>query len=455
MKRPPTRRTGLRLIARQWMPLALNWLLMAIEGPILVSLISRLPEPTENLAGFSVAFSIALLVESPIMMFLSAGAALGHSRPSYERLWWFASAFNLPLSALMGVLGLPEVFFRLNAHIWHLAPALAQRVAGAIWLLIPWPAAIGYRRLWQGVLIAQGQARRVAWGTLARLAGMLSGAWLAKELFLWPGMWVGAFALSMGVVAEMIAIRLYAHTILRRLPPRSEPPPSYRRLSAFYLPLLWTALLNVALTPLLTGFMAQGLEPLPSLAAYSPVMSTAFLFTCGGVAYQEVVIVLAGTRLRPLLLPFAHRIILFTTLALFLWAISPLMKWWLSTVFALPPTLHSLSRKGLLLMLPMPALVTYLAYLRGLFIHAARTRLNLLSAVVEISGLILLAPLLLAVLPWASLYTGILALLLARLATLLFLVFWTFKRVRGKYGGLSVSGQSLARDEAISVRYGS
>jgi hypothetical protein len=305
-----SRRVSWAVIARLWAPLALNWLMMAVEGPILVGLVSRLPQPTESLAAFSVAFAIAMVIEAPIMMLLSAGAALARDRTSYERLWRFATGLNLPLSALMLLVGYPPVFQGLNAHLWKLPPTLAEWVAGAVWLLIPWPAMIGYRRLWQGILIRKGRSQLVAWGTVLRLVGMGMGAFGAAYLSDWPGTWIAAFALSVGVTVEMVAVRLWVGATLRSLPPprSNEAPFSYTGIIRFYFPLLLTALLNVALTPLLTTLIARGQEPLLSLAAYPAVTNSVFLFSCVGVAYQEVVIVLLGTRVRHSLVSFAHRI---------------------------------------------------------------------------------------------------------------------------------------------------
>ncbi len=406
-------------IFRLWGPLALNWLMMAVEGPILVSLIGRLPHPTEGLAAFSVAFAVALIVEAPIMMLLSAGAALGDSRPNYERLWRFATRLNLPLSGVMGLLGVPEVFLWLNSFIWQLPEAMALRVAGAIWLLVPWPAAIGYRRLWQGILIRQGRSRAVAWGTVVRLAALTLTATLAAKVLPWPSVWIAALSLSAGVTAEMLAIRLWAHSSLGKLPPSTEPPLSQRQILTFYSPLLFTSILHVALTPLLTLLMARGREPLLSLAAYPAVTNTLFLFSCLGVAYQEVVIVLLSTSARRSLLPFAHALGVLSSMGLLLLALPVLREVWLGKVFSLPESVQALAKVGLLLGAPMPAIVTYLAYLKGVCIWGRATRINLLIGAVELVATLTLAGIGLFALHLPALYAVMGALLVARLGTLL------------------------------------
>ena len=57
-----------------WAPLAATWLMMSVEGPFLAAVIARLGEPKFNLAAFGVAFSIALVVEAPIIAILSASS---------------------------------------------------------------------------------------------------------------------------------------------------------------------------------------------------------------------------------------------------------------------------------------------------------------------------------------------------------------------------------------------
>ena len=51
-----------------WIPLAATWLMMSLEGPYLSALIARLAEPKFNLAAYGIAFSLALIIEAPVIM---------------------------------------------------------------------------------------------------------------------------------------------------------------------------------------------------------------------------------------------------------------------------------------------------------------------------------------------------------------------------------------------------
>ena len=64
----------------------------------------------------------------------------------------------------------------------------------------PWPAAIGYRRFYQGILVRHRQTRRVAYGTAIRLASMSVTAGMLALTTSLHGPSIGAIALAAGVL---------------------------------------------------------------------------------------------------------------------------------------------------------------------------------------------------------------------------------------------------------------
>ena len=88
------------LIFRTWLPLAASWILMGAELPLLSAIIARLEDPTIHLAAYSsIVFPLALVIESPIIMLLTASTALSRDQNSYEKLWkimtWLGFALTL------------------------------------------------------------------------------------------------------------------------------------------------------------------------------------------------------------------------------------------------------------------------------------------------------------------------------------------------------------------------
>ena len=142
--RSPTR---LRDVAHFYAPLASTWMMMAFEGPFLAAIIARLAAPKENLAAHGVAFAIALIVEAPVIMMLSAATALATDRHAFARLRRFTYLLNGAITAAMVILVLPPVFDVWARGLIGLPDAVADKTWLALVLLLPWPGAIGYRRL--------------------------------------------------------------------------------------------------------------------------------------------------------------------------------------------------------------------------------------------------------------------------------------------------------------------
>ena len=68
--------------------------MMATEGPFLAAIIARLADPTVNLAAYGVAFAFAILIESPVIMLMSASTALVNNAQTHKKLRNFMHVMN-------------------------------------------------------------------------------------------------------------------------------------------------------------------------------------------------------------------------------------------------------------------------------------------------------------------------------------------------------------------------
>ncbi|CAN5761185.1 hypothetical protein BH23GEM9_BH23GEM9_36650 [soil metagenome] len=369
-----------RAILLFWTPLALQWLMMALEGPFLAAIIARMGEATYNLAAYGVAFAFAILVESPVIMLMSASTALVEDDTSYYRLRNFANALNAGSTALLLLVLIPPVYQLLMLTLIGLPVPVADLVYGALWLLLPWPAAIGYRRFLHGVLIRSGRTRLVAYGTAMRLAGMSATAISLYALGTLPGAWVGAAALSAGVCTEAVATRIMARTALRELlGPRAQPAlstPGYAGIARFYYPLALTSFIGLTVQPLLTFMMGRSPAPLESLAVFPVVHALSFLFRSFGFAYQEAAIALLGRRCEhaPSVTRFAIGLAFATTGAMAIVAFTPLAFIWFDTLSALPPALSALAITPARIVVPLPALAVLMALQQAIIVQSRATR---------------------------------------------------------------------------------
>lgn len=364
-------------ILRFWIPLAATWLMMSVEGPFLAAVIARLGDPEVQLAAYGVAFAFALILESPVIMMMSASTALVRDRETYAELRRFTLVLNGALTAAMILLLLPPVF-RVVAES---GIGLPPEVAGVTWrtllLLLPWPGAIGYRRFYQGILIGTGLTRRVAYGTVARITVMASTALtlavIRPDL---GGAAVAGMALSAGVCTEALATRFMAARAVRGVLSREGGGRmGLRPLLAFYIPLAMTSVLGLGVQPVVTFFVGHAREALASLAVLPVVSALVFVFRALGLAYQEVVIALAGEDGSgvPALRRFALLLGLTLSGALAAIAATPAARLWFEGVSGLTPELGSLARLPEMILIPIPAGTVWLCLERGILVARRRT----------------------------------------------------------------------------------
>src|SRR5262245_60235314 len=160
-----------RHVAHIWWPLAMSWLLMAVELPALSAAIARLPFPEINLAAFAgVVSPIALMIESPIIMLLAASTALCRDRDAYDYIHRFMHRTGAALTVLRCLLAFTPLFDIVMVGIIHPPQDVIEPAHLGLRVMLPWTWSIAYRRFHQGVLIAAGRSRPVGIGTAIRIA---------------------------------------------------------------------------------------------------------------------------------------------------------------------------------------------------------------------------------------------------------------------------------------------
>ena len=368
---------------------------MAFEGPFLAAIIARLPDPLYNLAAHGVAVAFAILVEAPVIMIMTASTALVTDASSFRKLRNYTYALNAAITGAMLVVVTPAVFRWFFQGIIGLPDDVARLTYGALLILLPWPAAIGYRRFFQGLLIRAGLTRLVAYGTLVRLAVMTSTAAVLFGVLALPGAYVGAAALSAGVCFEAVASRLMARRTVRKLigtQDKNAPAAErldYRRITHFYYPLALTSIVGLAVHPMLTFFMGRARFPLESLAVFPVVHALSFVFRALGLSYQEVAIALMGKDFEHYdeLRRFAFGLGIAASAALALIAFTPLAGFWFETVSGLSPELASFAIVPARILAPFPALSVLLSFQRGVLVQGRHTGPITGATVVEVAGI--------------------------------------------------------------------
>ena len=367
--------------------------MMAAEGPFLAAIIARLPSPEFNLGAYGVAFALAILIEAPVIMLMSAATSLVKDRISYLKMRNFSRGLILGTTLLLLIVLVPGVYRWLTETLLQLPTEVADLTYGALWFFLPWPSAIGYRRFLQGVLIRAGKTRLVAMGTLIRLFAMTVAALLGYLLLDIPGAWIGGLALGTGVTVEAIAARFMAAETVREL--LAEETDSgytghtvtYRAIATFYLPLALTSMIGLTIQPLLTFFMGRSVAPVESLAVYPVVHSLSFFFRSMGFAYQDAAIALIGEQFEHYreLRRFCFTLGAVATAGLALVAFTPLFQLWFITLSGLTPELTSFALIPARIIVPLPFLSVLLSFQRAILVEGRRTQHITWASVIEVT----------------------------------------------------------------------
>lgn len=377
-----------------WIPLAATWLMMSIEGPYLSALIARLAEPKFNLAAYGIAFSLALIIEAPVIMMMSASTALVKDYHSFLQLRKFNYILSASLTAAMILLSLPEIFYFVAEDLIGLPHKVSYLTHLAIIILIPWPGAIGYRRFYQGILIRNNLTRLVAYGTIIRLVSMSIMAFLLYKFTNVPGVVVGASALSTAVICEAFASKLMVRKLLARLKSRitdTQSELTIKEIIKFYYPLALTSLLTLGIQPFVTFFIGQSRMPLESFAVMPVVTSFVFIFRGLGLSYQEVVVALIGDDMSGFdqLKKFGINLASILAGALILIAFTPLAEIWFRDVSGLSSSLTEFAKLPLMIMSFFPAFTVLISFQRAVLVKANETKQITYGTAIEFIGIII------------------------------------------------------------------
>jgi hypothetical protein len=409
-----------------WVPLAAMWIVMALEHPMITAVIARIPNAEINLAAFGLSFSLALIMESPIIMLFTAATALARDESAYRTLLRFTNRLSLILTLLHLLIALTPAFELIVRHLIGAPAEIIVPARRAFLLMFPWSASIAYRRLWQGVLIRFKRTGVVPFTLLSRLLLSLAVMAAGFAAGISRGAEIGAVALSLGSIASAGTAYAFYRPVGRRMVPRlpGYEPLSRRKLLSFYIPLAMTTMITMLGQPLVAIGLARAAEPLASLAVWPVLLGVIFLGRSLGLSYQEAVVALledAASFRR--LKAFGLRLSLLLVLLMAGFAFSPAARFWFARVAGLSPRLAGFALAPARIMILLPGLEAILSFLRGVQVHLHRTAMITRSVLLNVGVLsgVLFAGI--ALLPLSGAEVAALALTAALAADCLFLAF--------------------------------
>ncbi len=382
---------SLYFILKSWQPLAITWILMALEGPFASAMLTRGPNPEYNLAAFAITFSVALLIEAPILMMMSVSLSLVKGKNSYEKLRKFSHLISFSLSFLLFLLILPNHYAFFAKLFLDLDEKLIYLIHISLMTFIPWPGFIGYRRFHQGLLIGDNKNKLLSFGTLIRFSFLTASFFILSPLNLLDGAPLAGLCLNFGVVSESLFIRFFTQKTIRKLKEKVDSPLGYLDIISFYYPLALTTIVGLSTQPITSYVAIHAAYSLKSLAVLPFLNSFMFFFRALCLSFQEIILSLLGDQHEnyDILKDFSLKLAAGLSLLFFILVHTPINFFMLQTVFGFSKDLSDFSLLPLKVMSLVPLFSVYICWRRSLFISLKKTLFSTYASFSEVFAICL------------------------------------------------------------------
>lgn len=379
-----------RTILQYFVPLAMSWMLMGIDGPVNVSVIQRLPRPELGAAGFTILFAVSIWIEAPIIDLLATATTLATTYKRYQLLRRFVLALIVLVTVTHLLVNATPIYWFVTEKLLALPHELAVAVRPALLILTPWSGLIGWRRAHQGIMIRNGMTRAIGLGTALRgivLVLVAFGLMFAAPQI--PSLVIAACSLITSVFSEALFVHFVSRSAVRQLPLDDDDPPlTLRALYSFHLPLTATTMVALMMGPMVTGGLARSPHPIQSLAAYQVASSAFFLFRMSAFCLPEIVITLGKDdqsirKLRRFALSFG----LIGSVGMLFMAITGLDALFFGKVLHAPPDIVGIAHWTFLGCSALPLVDSAQSFVRGVLTAQFRTTSRLVAVGAAIAGL--------------------------------------------------------------------
>ncbi len=361
---------------REFLPLSLSDVTMALGDPLTTTTLAHLPDARTNIAAVGIARSLAIFFESPIIMILHASNALAPTQASRRALWRFVLVAGGGLSGLLMLLALPIVFNLVGDRLLGIPLLLSPTVQHVLILMGLWPFAIAWRRYFQGLLIHHGHGKAVAMASLWRLAtvaGILAGGfWLQAS-----GATIAGLSMVLGVIVEAIVVtvvfnRLQVVAMPDRIPDKPLPQ-NIPQVLRFYWPLANSMMVAWGGRTLLVGVIARATDAPLALAAWPAAWGLVLVIANSTRMVQQIIIKYRDRVTDTRLLNFALTVGASCSLLLLLMSTTPIGTQMIQGFIGSDPALVDRIRPVLLICTFNPLLVAMLNAVQGFMVSEGRT----------------------------------------------------------------------------------
>lgn len=352
---------------------------MSTDNPIVTSFVSRMADPEINLGAHGgVVYPVSLLIESPIMMMISVSIAMAKDKINYRRIYQLMMWLCFGLTVLHALIAFTPLFNVVIRDLMGVPRELLELSRIGLIIMIPWTWSIGYRRMYQGILIRGGKTKQVTVGSIVRMVTLfvvaLSGYLLRNHV---SGAATAAAALAAGVFAESAYIGIQGRKVVKASfeEGSKEDLVSWSTLAAFCIPLVMMQFINLGWTSVGSAAMSRMLNPLISLAVWPVLAGIMTIMRSFGNAVNETTLSLVQKQgFYPSLRKFSFLIAGLAALVYVLIAFTPVGDFWFRDFSGLTGDLFEAAKVGILFIFLTPVSNVFLNFYQAISLAARKSR---------------------------------------------------------------------------------
>jgi hypothetical protein len=417
----------LKDLFKTWWPIAISWVLLALEPLFFSSVISRFPSAEINLAAYgNVAWLIPIVIQSPIMLLQAASAALCSDLETYKKLKKFADLMAIGLTLIHLLVALTPLYYFIVRTLLSVPEEIVEPARIGLILMLPWAGSIAYRRFRQGILVRFGHTKRMSFGTIMRLGVDVATVLILSRIQGISGLVVATGAQGLAVFLEGAYIGIVSRSVIKNelKPNQGKSVIRWRSFAKYYTPFMLNSIFFILYNPMNSAAMGRLPLALVSLATWPVVNGFAHMINNLGQACREVTL----TYFRqpgsyPVVRKFSFIVGGISLLILALFGFTPLFDWYLRTVVTLPSHLIPFAKQTLFLLIPTGLTYSLMNMYTGVISYNRKTISLLTSTIAQL--LVVFIGLVIAIGTWK--YAGLYAVggvsLIASLVQLMWLYF--------------------------------
>jgi hypothetical protein len=380
------------------LPLVITVVVQELSGQFLTGGMARVPQATETLASYGLAWGLVSLLISPLTQVKQLGLVLVESRQAFARVQLFVVISGLLLASVLGMLALSPLGDWVIEDLHHVNGSLGDPVREALLWLAPMPLIRGLTLYHAGLLLRIRRTDLVSLAILvsigasvAAVFGLLPVSFIRERPILLPLLVIYAGALS-ELAVILWGIARHALGAIPAAGPEIRLPEVVR----FFWPLALIMVIQGLSRPLINLYVSRETDGAESLATLTVIYSLAHVLYGWLNEIRSLPPAFRGRdeTLVPIFrFGVACGLVSFALMAALFW--TPAREFVLGNLLGVNAELTARARVPLIIFSYFPLTVMIRAYLHGVGLLERRTRAMAPSAfarVIAILVVLVVAP---------------------------------------------------------------